>query len=48
MNALQEGQFNILDLIMQKFNMNPKELQDKGCFTQQILMQPPDMLRSVI
>lgn len=28
--------------------MSTKDNQDKGCFTQQIRMQPPDMLRSTI
>jgi hypothetical protein len=42
------GEFDILEVIMRKFNMTRSENTKHGCFSQQIRMQPPDILKSII
>ena len=33
LNTLEHGQFDILELVMQKFDMTPKSQAERGCFT---------------
>lgn len=42
------GEFDILEVIMTKFNMTKSDNTKNGCFSQQIRMQPPDILKSII
>ena len=45
---LKLGQFDILELVMDKFNMKGSGSTQHGCFSQQIRMQPPDILKSIV
>ena len=48
LSDLKLGQFDILDLVMDKFNMTGSNSSKNGCFSQQIRMQPPDILKSIV
>ena len=49
---LKVKEFDIFEVVMNKFNMQ-STAEDKasgkhGCFSQQIRMQPPDILKSIV
>lgn len=41
-------EFDLLEVIKAKFNMNSAETHSYSCFSQQIKIKPPDVLKSVL
>jgi len=45
---LRHKEFDLFEMVINKFNMNTNSGQSQGCFSQQIRMQPPDILKSIV
>ena len=50
LGELRTKEFDLFEMVMNKFNMQSatKSGSNYGCFSQQIRMQPPDILKSIV
>ena len=48
MGDLRHKEFDLFEMVINKFNMSTTSGANQGCFSQQIRMQPPDILKSIV